>query len=412
MTFRSFPLLLAAAALCAPSSARAQTLDDALLLYFDNDVEGALPIFEALSARSPDDADLRTWLGDALLQLEDSDAAIEEGREALRVRPCHSAAHTLVAGGFIRHRYNQPGGLDSAWTHASRAAECEPNDGNAWLHYWMVAIMRRDTAAAPRAQRRLKELGFFTDPMMERARWMLRSAPRGAVLVANGDTDFFPMAMLQAMEGLRPDVELVQRGLLEFPWYVRRVSARTGLPMPAQVQGLSDDEWQAAASDVPLPQAAGAAWAAATLAGGARPLVLAATTDREWVAGAAAPRPDGGVYTLHPLATIGEGGRPPADIGVLAASLRHVDVARLNGPTAVPSDRSPARHTEAHPADLVLWMATYLAGTRYDAGDDAGAREALALAEQILATGRVSTDAAAMHTRIRDIIQSPQAQTP
>jgi hypothetical protein len=412
MIRRSFPLLLTAAALCAASPARAQTLDDALLLYFDNDVEAALPVFEALVARSPDDPDLRTWLGDALLQLEDSDAAIEEGREALRVRPCHSGAHTLVAGGFIRHRYNQPGGLDSAWTHASRAVECEPNDGNAWLYYWMAGIMRRDTAAAQRSQLRLKELGFFTDPVMERARWMLRSAPPGAVLVANGDTDFFPMGIVQAMEGLRPDVELVQRGMLEFPWYVRRVAARTGLPMPAQVQGLGDDAWEPAASDQPLPEAAGAAWAAATLAGSARPLVLAATTGTEWVKGAAAVRPDGGVQTLHPLATAGEGGLPPADAGVLAASLRHIDVARLDGPTAVPSDRSPVRHTEGHPADLVLWVAAYLAGTRYDAGDDAGAREALVLADRIMATGRVSPAAAAMYTGARDIIQSPQAEVP
>ncbi|WP_420129382.1 tetratricopeptide repeat protein [Longimicrobium sp.] len=412
MIARSFPLFLAAAALCAAPPARAQTLHQALAIYFENDVEGALPIFEALSASRPDDPDLRTWLGDALMRLDETDAALEQGRAALRVRPCHSGAHNLLAAVYIRHLYMEPGGLDSMWTHASRAVECEPNDGNVWLNYWMAGIMRRDTAAPLRAQRRLKELDFFTGPVMERARWMLRSAPPGAVLVANGDTDFFPMGIVQAVEGLRPDVELVQRVMLEFPWYVRRVSARTGLPMPAQVQGLGDDEWEPAVSDQPLPEAAGAAWAAATLAGSARPLVLTATSGVEWVQGAAAVRPDGGVYTLHPLAARGETGFAAPHIGVLAAAMRQIDVERLNGPQASPADRSPVRWTEAHPADVVMWMATYLAAVRYDAGDDGGAREVLVVAERILATGGVSEGTAAMYAQLRALMGPPELELP
>ncbi|HEU4883829.1 MAG TPA: tetratricopeptide repeat protein [Longimicrobium sp.] len=413
MTARSFPLLLAVAALCAASPAPAQSLDQALATYFRNDVEGALPMFQALVERDPGDPDLRVWLGDARMRMEDADGALREARKALRVRPCHSAGHNLVASVYVRRLFLEPGGLDSMWTHASRAAECAPDDGNVWLNVWMAGVMRRDPAAVPRAQQRLKELGFFTEPVMERARWMLRSAPPGAVLVTNGDTDFFPLGIAQAVEGLRPDVELVQRVMLEFPWYVREVAARTGLPMPAQAQDLGEDEWTPPAVEgETLPESAGAAWAAATLAGGGRPLVIAATAGVDWLKDAAAVRPDGGVYTLRPVDERLEHGMAQADTAVFAASLRQVDVARLNGPSANPADRSPVRRTESHPADLVLWMAAYLAGTRYELGDEAGAREALVLAERVMATGRVSEDAAAMYASIRDAIESPRIEIP
>jgi hypothetical protein len=126
----------------------------------------------------------------------------------------------------------------------------------------------------------------------------------------------------------------------------------------------------------------------------------------------ARPRVDGGVYTLHPLGEGGDATPAPVDPDVLAASLRQVDVARLDGPAVHPTDRSPVRRLDSHPVDLVLWVAVYLAGTLYDAGDDAGAREALALAERMIATGRAGESTSTLYADVRAIIETGEIEIP
>lgn len=411
MRTRSFPLLALAAPLAA-APAPAQTLDEALEVFYRNEIHASLPLFEHLAAVNPADPDLRVWLGDVHLRMDNQREAMEMARAALAMRPCHGAAHNLLASAYTRHGYMEPGGLDSLWTHARRATECDPGDGNAWLGYWMAGTLRRDTAAEAHAQRRLAALGFIPEPVMERARWMLRDAPPGAVVVTNGDWDYFPMAVAQTVEGVRPDVALVQRSLLEFPWYVRWMSARTGLPMPRQVEGLSDDDWNPLVfADEPLPQETGGAWAAATLTGGPRPLVIAATADVEWIRPAAWPRLDGGVYTLHPPPDDPETA-PPMDADAIAASLRRIDMARLDGPLVHPTDRSPVRRTDRHPADFMVFIAAYWAIGRQNEGDAEGAREALAWVDRVIATGRVAEDRLAWWNDVRREIEAAQAAEP
>ena len=415
MFARSFPLL-AAAALCAASPAPAQPLDEALdralEVFFRNEIEAAAPLIEALAVANPYDPDVVVWLADVHLRLNSPDEAMVMARWALSLQPCHSAAHNLIASAYTRWLWAEPGGLDSLWTHARAATECAPDDGNAWLGYWMAGSMRRDTAAERQAQRRLAAIGFIPEPVMERARWILRSAPPGAVLVASGDWDYFPMGVAQTVEGLRPDVELVQQVLLEFPWYVRWIAARTGLPLPLQVARLGDDEWMPPQDGAePLPRAAVAGWAQAALAGGARPLVIAATADAEWVKPVVWPRLDGGVYTLHPLPE-DTTQAPAPEMDRIAASLRHLDVARLAGPLVHPTDRSPVRRTESHPANLMVWFAGYLAIGRHNQGDGEGAREALAWGDRVLATGAVREDHATWFAEVRGQIEDAPAVQP
>ncbi|HEX2209810.1 MAG TPA: hypothetical protein VHG93_19170 [Longimicrobium sp.] len=397
------------AALFAAAPAPAQTLDEALQVFYRNDMDASLPLFERLAAENPADPDVRVWLGDVHLRRGDPLLAAALAFEALQMRPCHAAAHALLASTYTRHWFVEPGGLDSLWTHVRRATECDPADGNAWLGYWMAGTMRRDTAAERQAQRRLGALGFIPQAVMERARWILRSAPASAVIVAGGDWDYFPMGVAQTAEGLRPDVLVVQQPLLEFPWYVRWISARTGLPLPPQVQALGDDAWMPLESaPEPLAHEAASTWISAGHAGGARPLVIAVTADAEWVSDIAWPALDGGVYTLHPLPPDGGDGAAP-DADALAASLRAVDVARLAGPVAHPTDRSPVRRTEGHPADMMVWMAAYWGSIEQARSNLGGMREAFAWADRVIATGAVSAAQAGWFAGVRGQIEAEEA---
>lgn len=380
-------LLLACAACAAPL--RAQTLEQALELYHQNRVDESLPLFRRMAAASPGSPEARAWLADNLRRAGDAEGALALARQVLRDQPCHAHAHD-VAASVLGLGYGGAGGRDSARAHAERGVECDPEDGNLWLTYWMSSLMRGDTAGELRAQRRLGELGFVPEPVMELGRWMLRASPPDALLFANGDWDYFPLRLAQTVEGLRPDVTVVLIPMLEVPSYVRGVAVRTSYPVPPELDALGEGE--ALVDDEGngrLASVTGALWAAEWVEGrGARPLVLAATAPADFLPNAW-PRWDGPVYTLRPLSELPFGAEVRLHADAFADLLPLLDAARLDGPLTHPSDRSPIRRTGVHPAEYVVRQLYAYGGEQMASERPEEARETLARMEALLATGHV-----------------------
>lgn len=102
--------------------------------------------------------------------------------------------------------------------------------------FWAAAGLAWCAAAFPRALPGLAlaalaaaGLVFHGNAYGANRRWLfaaedyasdvLRSAPPGAVVVARKDVQLFSLWYLQAVKGLRPDVEVVAQGLSGSPWY-------------------------------------------------------------------------------------------------------------------------------------------------------------------------------------------------
>ena len=54
----------------------------------------------------------------------------------------------------------------------------------------------------------------------------LTSLPKDAIVFVNGDNDTHPLVYVQAAEGVRPDVDILNVNLLNTPWYVRQILER------------------------------------------------------------------------------------------------------------------------------------------------------------------------------------------
>ncbi len=403
--------VLAAALLCAAAvPASAQTLEEGREHYLAGRYPEAGAIFQSLAQANPGDAALRGWLAQAHYRLGDTESALATARGALELDPCEAPSHVVIATVHVAE-WDREGARDSTRVHAARATECAPADGNAWLAYWAGAMGRRDGTALRVAMENLARLGFIPEPVMERGRWMLRAAPAGAVVVTGGDWDYFPMLIAQTVEGLRPDVYLVQRTYLEFPWYVRQVARETGLPMPPLVADLGDDEWEPPLEEEEgsLPFHAGAVWGVATLSGAPRPLSIVMTAEPDLVQNVAWARWDGPVYTLRPLAEAPADGELRLHEPPFTASMAQLRMESLHGPLVHPSDRSPVRRTGTHPADNLMLPVTWYGIQRWNEGDADAARQALAWADALLATGQVAPERAAGLQELRAAVAAESA---
>lgn len=398
--------LLLACALAPAASAPlgAQTLDEALKLYYQNRLHESLPILRRLADADPRAVEPRAWLADNLRRTGNGEDALAVARGVLRDEPCNAHAHDVVAA-IMGQEFWEPANRDSAWAHVTAGVECAADDGNLWLTYWMAAMMRQDAAGELRAQRRVGELRFIPEPVMELSRWMLRVSPQGSVLFAYGDWDYLPLKVAQTAEGLRPDVTVVLMPMLEVPWYVRRMARETGYPVPAELEGVGD--YEAVTDDAGnglITGRIGALWTAERFGGrNSFPLLAAATSPPEWLEGIAWARWDGPVYHLRP-----PGKRPPGedviDTTGFCNMLPHLQMVRLRGPITHPGDRSPLRRTSVHPAEYVVRQLYAYGAGRVAEGRLDDARQALAHIQALGAAGHVRGEYAELEGLLRDII--------
>jgi hypothetical protein len=91
-----------------------------------------------------------------------------------------------------------------------------------------------------RAAEKMIETGFFPKALLSYTEWVLRSLPENAILITNGDMDTYPVAALQEVEELRPDVVMVNRGMLNLPWCARYLRDVKGVPLPFSDAALDE----------------------------------------------------------------------------------------------------------------------------------------------------------------------------
>lgn len=216
---------------CTKSST--EELAQALVLYRQNQLNEALPLFEQAVAKNRSNTEAHAWLAETYRRLGKRDEAIKMARTAIALEPCNSFAHTILADAY-NPTYStwESVNADSTWTHLQKAVACDSTDGNAWVSIWSEAIHRGERPMMQRALPAALRSGFFTTAALAYNRWMLRHLPEQTLLVTNGDMDTYPAVALQAAEGLRTDVAVVNRSLLNTTWYARFIREHYGLSLP------------------------------------------------------------------------------------------------------------------------------------------------------------------------------------
>lgn len=219
----------------------ADSLARARAVYMENKVAEALPLFQAVASKEPNNAEAHAWLAEAARRLGQFDRAEESARIALRLVPCHAFAHNVL-GDLYRPQVSQwhKVNADSAWKHLMRAAECDTTDGNPWASIWGEAERRADSLMERRAVRRLVETGFLTPSVLAYSRWVLEGLPNDALLFTAGDLDTWGVLAVQTVERLRTDVAVVNTWQLNLDWYPPLVRKRDGLPLPTLPPSAGD----------------------------------------------------------------------------------------------------------------------------------------------------------------------------
>lgn len=224
--------------------AQENSFQKGLSLYRENKLSQALPEFESAAAEGKGSATVYAWLAETLRRLGKREAALAAARKSLRFDPRNSFAHLVIADVY-NPTYGKWDGAsdDSTWANLMEAVKYDPSDGNAWIGVWVEAIKRNDIPLMEEACSRLIRTGFLTGTVLSYARWTLRSLPRNAIIITNGDMDTFPLSAIQVVEGFRRDVAVVNRSLLNTSWYARYVREYERAPVPPGDTSASAAVW-------------------------------------------------------------------------------------------------------------------------------------------------------------------------
>lgn len=339
-----------------PTAPGRDRLDSALVHYRTNRLRAALPLLADAVVASPDNAEAYAWLGETLRRLDSHDASARAARAALARVPCHSFAHTIVAD-VHNPQYSgwEHADADTTWTHLRSAVACDSTDGNAWVGIWLEAMRRKDQDVEQRAIRRLAETAFFASPWVAMARWVLHWLPDRALLLVNGDMDFFPARTLQQQERLRPDVAVVNVSLLNTAWYARLVRDRHRVPLPIEDRDLDRFESYEDEEGSTITQADSIVrgWMAYRRSRRLnRPLVAASTMGDLERYGGAGEFVNAGPYRIHVTDAAAH-----SDTTVARAAFGAITLGDLSGPKVSAKDRSPVRAEGGPVAGVVLQSA-------------------------------------------------------
>jgi tetratricopeptide (TPR) repeat protein len=313
--------------------------------FLANRVAASLPLFEAAVRARPRDAERHAWYADAARRLNDWTLARRAASKALKIDPCQSVAHEVLAYSYDpRYEPGEPTSSDSNRVHLQAAVRCDPKNGSAWMSVWINALQQRDTLEQTRSMAALRATDLWTGPWLTHARWVLTTLPDRAIALANGDADTYPPSLLQRTEQLRRDVVIVNVSLLELPWYAQMFKEQFGIPLPGG---------KAASSDEIV-----AFWLQEAVANRlGRPLIMLQTLDSDLVSRNAA-----NTTLAGPFWRIGPNG-PHTDTTAIVSAFELARTYSWRGAAASPIDRSPVRQATMHPVAMVGAMLAAAAET-------------------------------------------------
>ncbi len=328
---------------CRPSDSEDATLQDGLVLFKQNKLEEALPVFERVVSTGDDNTEAHIWLAETYRRLENREKAIGHAQTALDMEPCNTFALTVLADASVPQTAETDiAKSETSWKHLMKAIECDSTDGNVWESVWGFAIRRDDPEMVRTSVRRMVETGFLTDAAIDFGRWLIRTLPDNAVLLTNGDMDTYPSMAVQETENLRADVAVVERGLLNVPWGIRFYRDHMGVPIPFPDTELEMLTPKRAAdgsitypSDLILER-----WVAASRDRTApRPITLAVTVYRDFFS-----RYEDDVQYAGPFwRVVGQPVAHPRDTVALRNSLAGIGSGDFEGPWVSEQDYSPVR---------------------------------------------------------------------
>ena len=329
--------------LCICPVALCADLDKPLAFYRANNMERALPLFEQIVADNADNVEARVWLAETYRRLGMMDEAVSTAGKALELEPCNSFAHTVIADACRR----PPGDAelldsDTTWVRLNNAVQCDSTDGNAWMGMYCEAILREKFEVMRTSVRMMKDTGFLTGAALAYGRWMLRTLPENTVLITNGDMDTFPLLAVQLTEGLRPDVVVIEHGLLNTTQFLRFVRDHCGVPLPvqdSQLESLTEPE-DSGDNAHSVSERIFRGWLDQKRSGSfTRPIAVAVTVDKSFLLGVEEHLQYAGPFLLWQPTPDGET-PDTASLGASLAALRPED---FSGPWVSERDRSPVR---------------------------------------------------------------------
>ena len=110
-----------------------------------------------------------------------------------------------------------------------RAVALDPSYMDPWHSLVIDYLAEGDREKADVALRRLLNGGAIDDEIMDFSYNMFASMDTNAILITNGDNDTYPGWILTRIIRFRPDVNIVNRSLLNTDWYAREI-VKEGVP--------------------------------------------------------------------------------------------------------------------------------------------------------------------------------------
>ncbi|MBU8922987.1 MAG: hypothetical protein KOO63_14310 [Bacteroidales bacterium] len=113
--------------------------------------------------------------------------------------------------------------------YLERAVAMDPSYIDPWFALVIHYMQRDDMEEMDVALRHLIERNAISDVVMDFSFNMLAGLHDNAILITNGDNDTYPGWILTRLMNYRPDVQIVNRSLLNAEWYPLKV-IREGVP--------------------------------------------------------------------------------------------------------------------------------------------------------------------------------------
>ena len=322
--------------------AQGNNLDEAVSLYYKNEMDNALEVFNTLSETQNSNAKLYAWIAQTNLRLGKLDRAEKYGKLALQMDQCNSFAHTVIGTAMLQaSNYKLDSIADSSWIHLMRAVDCDSTNCNAWCEIWSAAWGLNESNMANKAICKLRETGFLTNSTLAFGRWLLSYLPRNAIIITSGDMDTYPMLALQLTENFRRDVIVIEKEWLDIDWTLYNIKNDYKLPIYLEDEELGEiykekkNKWGTTA-DTPVLNK----WIENLRAGiFNHPVAFSVTVGAEYLATLKKNIKYCGPYFL--LNT--NNSKDSIDIKTLEKSVNEIEISSFIGPWTSERDLSPVR---------------------------------------------------------------------